>query len=84
MGKDEAKVMSAKEKRQQKAREKGGAVAKKEKVVEHDEGAEAVAGATTQLKEMLVGSVSKSVADAAAAAARNVTGVLGSNPLSRI
>ena len=40
MGKDDAKVVSAKEKRQQKAREKAGAVAKKEKVVVVDEGAE--------------------------------------------
>jgi len=39
MGKDEAK-MSSKEKRQQKAREKGGAVAKKDKEVVFDEAAD--------------------------------------------
>lgn len=36
---------------------------------------QAVAGAEGQLKDMLVGSVSKSVANADAAAARNVTGL---------
>ena len=39
--------------------------------------------ASKSLQTMLVGSVSKSVANKEAAAARNVTGVLGSNPLSR-
>mmetsp|Transcript_88948 Transcript_88948/g.133361 ORF Transcript_88948/g.133361 Transcript_88948/m.133361 type:complete len:626 (-) Transcript_88948:122-1999(-) len=81
--KDEEVKKSAKEKRQEKARLKAGAVASKKKDVEVDEVGEAVDAAAKQLKELNAGSTSKSVADQALAAARNVTGVLGSNPLSR-
>lgn len=74
--KDEEVKKSAKEKRQEKARLKAGAVASKKKDVEVDEVGEAVDAAAKQLKELNAGSTSKSVADQALAAARNVTGEL--------
>jgi len=81
--KDDEVKKSAKEKRQEKARLKAGAVASKEKVVEVDEVGEAVASASAQLKMLGASSTSKSVGDLELAKARNSTGVLGSHPLSR-
>mmetsp|Transcript_21648 Transcript_21648/g.33882 ORF Transcript_21648/g.33882 Transcript_21648/m.33882 type:complete len:625 (+) Transcript_21648:183-2057(+) len=81
-GKDDAKKAS-KAKRQEKARAKAGAVAAKDKEVVKDEVAEVVDSTAAQLKELATAATSKSTQNQEAAQARNVTGVLGSNPLSR-
>eukprot|EP00960_Hanusia_phi_P025590 745752-Hanusia_phi.AAC.2 len=77
MGKDEPKK-SAKQKRQEKQEKKKAG--KEDNQEEGDAGAKDAAAA---LKNLSTSTVSKSVANKEAAAARNVTGELGSNPLSR-
>jgi hypothetical protein len=73
MGKDDAKK-AAKLKRQQKAAEKAGAVAKKDKVDEVDEVGEAIKDAANTLGNVLNIASSKASANAELAKARNVTG----------
>jgi hypothetical protein len=73
MGKDDAKK-AAKLKRQQKAAEKAGAVAKKDKVDEKDEVGEAIKDAANTLGNVLNIASSKTSGNAELAKARNVTG----------
>ena len=83
MGKNDDARKASKAKRQEKARAKAGAVAAKDKVNEKDEVAEVVDATAAQLRELTTAATSKSTQNKEAAAGRNVTGVLGSNPLSR-
>jgi hypothetical protein len=64
----------AKAKRQEKARARGGAVAKKEKNEDIDEVAEELDAAAKELQNMNVAATSASVANEEARKARNVTG----------